>query len=102
MLRAHDTGIGMDRAVLARCFEPLFSTKAPGKGTGLGLSISRDILRASGGEVELHSAPGRGTTVVVTLPGAQVELQVAAADGGVPAHLAPGKAELGSAASLRA
>lgn len=102
VLRVHDSGVGMDRAVLARCFEPLFSTKAPGKGTGLGLSISRDILRASGGEVELHSAPGRGTTVVVTLPGAQVELPLAAADGGVPAGSAPGKAELGSAASLRA
>jgi signal transduction histidine kinase len=67
-LRVHDTGVGMDRAVLARCFEPLFTTKEPGRGTGLGLSISRDITRAAGGEVELHSAPGRGTTAVVTLP----------------------------------
>ena len=67
-LRVHDTGIGMERAVLTRCFEPLFTTKEAGRGTGLGLSISRDIARAAGGEIELHSAPGQGTTVVVTLP----------------------------------
>jgi signal transduction histidine kinase len=69
-LRVRDSGTGMERQVLARCFEPLFSTKPPGKGTGLGLSISRDIARAAGGEIELHSAIGRGTTAVVTLPAA--------------------------------
>ena len=67
-LRIHDTGTGMDRALLARCFEPLFTTKEAGRGTGLGLSICRDIVRAAGGEIELHSAPGRGTTAVVALP----------------------------------
>ncbi len=70
VLRVHDSGLGMDRAVLGRCFEPLFTTKAPGKGTGLGLSITRDILRGAGGDIELHSAPGQGTTAVVTLPAA--------------------------------
>ncbi len=72
-LRVHDTGIGMDRATLGHCFEPLFTTKAPGKGTGLGLSLSRDILRAVSGEIELHSAPGKGTTAVVTLPAAALD-----------------------------
>jgi len=67
-LRVRDGGLGMDRGVLARAFEPLFTTKEPGRGTGLGLSISRDIVRAASGEIELHSAPGRGTTAVVTLP----------------------------------
>jgi signal transduction histidine kinase len=67
-LRVRDDGNGMDRATLGRCFEPLFTTKEPGRGTGLGLSISRDLVRAAGGEIELHSAPGRGTTAVVTLP----------------------------------
>ncbi|KAA0255871.1 MAG: hypothetical protein EDX89_03930 [Acidobacteria bacterium] len=71
VLRVEDTGSGMERSVLARCFEPLFTTKEPGKGTGLGLSIARDILRAAGGGIELHSAPGRGTTAVVTLPAAE-------------------------------
>ena len=69
-LRIHDTGIGMDHAVLGRCLEPLFTTKAPGKGTGLGLSISRDILQAAGGDLELHSSSGRGTTAIVALPAA--------------------------------
>lgn len=73
-LRIHDSGQGMDRAVLARCFEPLFTTKDPGKGTGLGLSISRDILTEAGGAIELHSARGAGTTAVVTLPPAALEL----------------------------
>jgi signal transduction histidine kinase len=71
-LRIHDTGAGMDRTTLARCFEPLFTTKPPGKGTGLGLSVSRDILHAWGGDLEIHSAPQRGTTAVVTLPAAHV------------------------------
>ncbi|HQQ76230.1 MAG TPA: ATP-binding protein [Thermoanaerobaculia bacterium] len=77
-LRVHDSGCGMDRTTLGRCFEPLFTTKAPGKGTGLGLSISRDILHEAGGELELHSAPGRGTTAVVSLPAARVEAASAA------------------------
>jgi signal transduction histidine kinase len=72
VVRVHDTGAGMDRATLARCFEPLFTTKATGKGTGLGLSISRDLLLACGGDIELHSAVRRGTTAVVTLPAARV------------------------------
>lgn len=67
-LRVRDDGFGMDRATLARCFEPLFTTKQAGLGTGLGLSISRDLARAFGGDIELHSAAGRGTTAVVTLP----------------------------------
>ncbi|RMH41409.1 MAG: PAS domain-containing protein [Deltaproteobacteria bacterium] len=73
-LRVRDTGCGMPRHVLDRCFEPLFTTKAAGKGTGLGLSICRDVLRAAGGDIELHSAPGRGTTAVVTLPAARVDV----------------------------
>ncbi|MEQ8762864.1 MAG: ATP-binding protein [Planctomycetota bacterium] len=67
VLRIKDTGVGMDRAVLGRCFEPLFTTKEVGRGTGLGLSICRDIIRNAGGDIELHSSPGRGTTAVVRL-----------------------------------
>jgi len=81
-LRVHDSGLGMDRAVLARCFEPLFTTKEAGRGTGLGLSISRDIARAAGGEVELHSAPGRGTSALVTLPAFAPPAAGAAVDSG--------------------
>ncbi|MBK9064425.1 MAG: PAS domain-containing protein [Acidobacteria bacterium] len=77
-LRVHDTGSGMDRTTLGRCFEPLFTTKAPGKGTGLGLSISRDIVHEAGGELELHSTAGQGTTAVVSLPAARLEAAVRA------------------------
>ena len=69
-LRVHDSGVGMDRAVLRQCLEPLYTTKDAGKGTGLGLSISRDILEAAGGGIELFSSPGQGTSVVVRVPAA--------------------------------
>ncbi len=72
-IRVRDSGIGMTKEVKDRCFEPLFSTKETGKGTGLGLSICRDVLGAAGGTIELHSAPQRGTTVVVTLPAEPVD-----------------------------
>jgi PAS domain S-box-containing protein len=70
-LRIHDSGVGMEPAVLKQCLEPLFTTKDQGKGTGLGLSISKDILESAGGRIELFSAPERGTTVVVSLPAAR-------------------------------
>ncbi len=72
-LRVRDTGTGMSRDVLDRACEPLFSTKPEGRGTGLGLSVCTDILRAVGGDLELHSAPQQGTTAVVTLPAAPAE-----------------------------
>lgn len=74
-LRVHDTGVGMDRPVLQKCLEPLFTTKEQGKGTGLGLSITKDIVEAAGGSVELHSSLGHGTSVIVTLPAARPALE---------------------------
>jgi len=73
-LRIHDSGTGMTREELERCCDPLYTTKPEGRGTGLGLSMSKDILEAAGGELELHSAPKKGTTVVVTLPAAPDEI----------------------------
>jgi PAS domain S-box-containing protein len=63
-----DSGPGMDAMTTARAFEPFFTTKAVGKGTGLGLSQVYGFARQSGGEVEIESAPGRGTTVRMILP----------------------------------
>lgn len=63
-----DTGEGMDEATLARCFEPFFTTKATGKGTGLGLSMVYGFIKQSMGGVTIHSAPGKGTKVVLLLP----------------------------------
>jgi signal transduction histidine kinase/CheY-like chemotaxis protein len=67
-LAATDTGIGMDRATLARAAEPFFSTKGVGKGTGLGLSMIHGLAAQSGGTLKLTSEPGAGTTVDLWLP----------------------------------
>jgi len=93
VLRVHDDGIGMDHKVLERAFEPLFTTKSPGQGTGLGLSISRDILTACGGTIELHSAPGRGTSAVITLPAAALDADTGQAGAGPRVATTPAGAE---------
>ncbi|MEO6776305.1 MAG: PAS domain S-box protein, partial [Kofleriaceae bacterium] len=63
-----DTGAGMSVGVQRRIFDPFFTTKPPGVGTGLGLSISHQIIMSIGGEIDVTSAPGRGSTFRVTLP----------------------------------
>ncbi|PAP75910.1 ATP-binding protein [Rubrivirga marina] len=68
-VRVSDGGPGMDADTLARLFEPFFTTKSPGEGTGLGLSLAYDIVTAGhGGQIEVDSRPGAGTTVTVRLP----------------------------------
>jgi signal transduction histidine kinase len=69
VLRVKDSGVGMDEEALARVFEPYFSTKATG--TGLGLPIARRNVELSGGRVEVESARGQGTTVILHLPTAE-------------------------------
>ncbi|UCG22652.1 MAG: response regulator [Chloroflexota bacterium] len=63
-----DTGRGMSQAELVHIFEPFYTTKAPGKGTGLGLATCQQIISQHGGEIEVHSQPGEGTTFIVHLP----------------------------------
>ncbi|MDR3504667.1 MAG: ATP-binding protein [Acidocella sp.] len=67
-LAVTDTGTGMTPDVLARAFHPFFTTKPAGKGTGLGLSMLYGFARQSGGQVDIHSNPGDGTTVTLYLP----------------------------------
>ena len=63
-----DTGAGIPEDVLAKIRDPFFTTKEVGKGTGLGLSIVDQIITSHGGELQIESEPGKGTTVTIVLP----------------------------------
>jgi CheY-like chemotaxis protein len=78
MLSITDTGHGMDGDTVARVFQPFFTTKEKGKGTGIGLSNVRDIVRQSGGDVWVRSAPGEGASFTLCLPRIQQGAESAA------------------------
>lgn len=61
-----DTGKGMNAAMMSHAFDPFFTTKS--SGTGLGLSICHELVRAHGGDIQIASEEGLGTTVRVSLP----------------------------------
>lgn len=63
-----DTGCGISEDVLAKIRDPFFTTKEVGKGTGLGLSIVDQIVTSHGGELQIDSEEGKGTTVSIILP----------------------------------
>jgi signal transduction histidine kinase len=65
-IRVSDTGVGIPADKLPLVFEPFFTNK--GQGTGLGLAISYNIISDHGGEIQIDSQPGRGTTVQISLP----------------------------------
>jgi PAS domain S-box-containing protein len=70
-LRVRDTGCGMDSDTQMRMFDPFFTTKAADEGTGLGLPmVHRSVLRA-GGQIQVESAPGKGTEISLYLPAAE-------------------------------
>jgi PAS domain S-box-containing protein len=67
-IRVTDTGTGMPPDVIARAFDPFYTTKPLGQGTGLGLSMIYGFAKQSGGQVRLESEIGRGTTARIYMP----------------------------------
>jgi signal transduction histidine kinase len=79
-----DTGMGISDADRSRLFQRFYKAGGPRRaGTGLGLSISRDIVRAHGGDIGLHSSPGVGSTFIVKLPVASASAESAHRQGGI-------------------
>jgi len=76
-----DSGVGIAPHLLERIFDPFFTTKAAGQGTGLGLSQVFGFVKQSGGDVQVSSREGLGTTFTLYLP------QVAQADAEVSTAL---------------
>jgi signal transduction histidine kinase len=71
-IKVADNGYGIPQKVLAKIFQPFFTTKPTGQGTGLGLSLSYDIINAHGGEIKVETKEREGTEFKILLPGATV------------------------------
>ena len=67
-IAVRDNGVGMTPEVMARVFDPYFTTKETGHGVGLGLSQVYGFVKQSNGHIEIHSTPGGGTKVTLYFP----------------------------------
>lgn len=77
VVEVEDTGVGMDEDTRRRCLEPFFTTKGE-RGTGLGLAMVYGIIRRHGAEIAIDSVVGKGTTMRISFPVADVSKSNAA------------------------
>jgi signal transduction histidine kinase len=78
-IRVSDNGKGMSEDVRRRIFEPFYTTKPAGSGTGLGLTVIYGLVERAGGQLDVESAPGEGTTLLIRLPLATHEIMASSA-----------------------
>lgn len=79
-----DSGSGMSPEIVARAFEPFYTTKPKGEGTGLGLATAYGIITEAGGAIHLYSEPGLGTSVKIYLPASSGEPLIPQESGTAP------------------
>jgi signal transduction histidine kinase len=68
LVEVRDEGVGIPREHISQLGEPFFTTKETSGGTGLGLAITSSLVRSHNGQLTFSSKPGKGTSVVVSLP----------------------------------
>ncbi len=87
LIEVVDTGVGMDDETRRRCLEPFFTTKGE-RGTGLGLAMVYGVVQRHGGDLEIDSQPGVGTTVRLSFAAAPVgAIEATAVIAALPAGL---------------
>jgi two-component system, cell cycle sensor histidine kinase and response regulator CckA len=90
LLSVSDTGTGMAPEIADRAFEPFYTSKPEGKGTGLGLAMVYGVITGAGGDVDLVTAEGEGTTLTLSLPATEAPV---AEDAPVVGEVPRGKGE---------
>jgi len=85
LLTVTDTGVGMERGVMARIFDPFFTTKKMGRGTGLGLASAYGIIKSHNGYIDVESEKDKGSTFSVYLPATDLRTSVDLAPSTKPA-----------------